>query len=116
MKVNLHLIILLCTPLWMSGQDFGAISQNNLSGIYATLTNPANAAGGIDRISFNLIGVSVGINNNALRSDVDYDLLRIKSKQPFLIELGSLDRMSVGAPRKWVKKPVIYAEVDALQL
>lgn len=116
MKVNFCLTILLCTPLWSSAQDFGAISQNNLSGIYATLTNPANAVGGIDRVSFNLIGVSVGINNNTLRSDIDYDLLRIKSKQPFMIELGSLDRMSFGAPRKWVRKPVIYAEVDALQL
>ncbi|MDC0104952.1 hypothetical protein OAJ52_03135 [Bacteroidia bacterium] len=40
MKINLHLTILLCTPLWMSAQDFGAISQNNLSGIYAMLSNP----------------------------------------------------------------------------
>lgn|GEM_PF-1132476 len=116
MRASLYITLFFCTSLWVTAQDFGAISQNNLSGIYSTLTNAANAVGGIDRFSFNLIGVSVGVKNNAIRSDIDYDLLRIKSKQPFLLELGSLDRVSMGVPRKWVRKPVIYAEVDALQL
>lgn len=116
MKIKLTITILCCAPLLLSGQDFGSIAQNNLSGVYATLTNPANAAGGIDRFSFNLIGVSANVNNNALRTDLEYDLLRVVGRRPLRLEPGSVEKVAVQAPRNLVRKPVIYAEVDALQV
>ena len=97
-------------------QGVKTISPNNLSGIYGTLANPASAAGGIDRFSFNLMGVGVGLGNNALKSDLDYDLVRIVGNRPLRLEQGSLDNATVRATRKFVIKPIIYAEIDALQL
>lgn len=116
MKTKLILTILICAPLLVSAQDFGGISQNNLSGIYSTLLNPANAAGGIDKFSFNVLGVSASAYNNSIRTDLDYDLLRIVGRRPLRLEPGSLDRIAVTAPRKKVRKPIVYAEADALQL
>lgn len=116
MTYKTSLTFLLFCPLLLAAQGTRTLSQNNLSGIYGTLSNPANAAGGIDRFSFNLIGVGVTVNNNALRTDLDYDLVRVVGKRPLRLEAGSLDRANVTAPRKFVIKPMIYAEVDALQL
>ncbi len=116
MIAKLTITLLLCAPIVVGAQDFGSIAQNNLSGIYSTLINPANAAGGIDRFSFNLVGVSANVNNNALRTDLDYDLLKVVGRRPLRLRPGSLDKVAVQAPRKWVHKPVVYAEVDALQV
>ncbi|PCJ66844.1 MAG: hypothetical protein COA58_05170 [Bacteroidetes bacterium] len=116
-KTILYTAVLISwTNIQTRAQTFTPISQNNLSGIYATISNPALAVGGIDKFSFNLVGAGVGIQNNALRSDLDYELVRVVSKRPFTLEPGSLDNIGVEVHRKQVLKPRIYANADALQL
>lgn len=115
MKLCMLFLIFTFTSLAAVAQGLRPISQNNLSGIYGTLSNPANAAGGIDRFSFNLLGISADINNNALRTDLDYDLVRVVDRSPLQLEQGSLESFEVDAARKWVRKPVIAAQVDVLQ-
>ncbi len=110
------LLVTLFLPLLGQAQGLKSLDPSNLSGIYGTLANPANAVGGIDRYSFNLVGVSVRANTNALRTDLEYDLLRIVGRRPIRLEQGSLEHASVKTPRKVVLKPLVYAELDALQL
>jgi len=115
MTLKMNLILFLSFPLVASAQGIKTIANNNLSGVYGTIANPANAAGGIDRFSFNLMGVGVAVNNNALRSDLDYTVLKIVGRRPLRLEPGNLEKATVTTPRKLVYKPVIYSEIDALQ-
>ena len=82
------LLVTLFLPLLGQAQGLKSLAPSNLSGIYGTLANPANAVGGIDRYSFNLVGVSVRANTNALRTDLEYDLLRIVGRRPIRLEQG----------------------------
>lgn len=56
-------------------------SNTNRNGIYSVLTNPANAAGSTDWLSINLIGAGIGMESNAVRSQLRYSLFQMATLQ-----------------------------------
>ena len=116
MKKWIGTYVLLAVSCLCSAQNLHTISQTNLSGIYAPLANPANAVGGIHRASFSALGVGVSLRNNALRSYLDYELIRFGDYGPWRMEVGSLDSATFTLPRSYVKNPRINAQVDVLQI
>ena len=116
MKKGIGTYVLLAVSCLCSAQNLHTIAQTNLSGIYAPIANPANAVGGIHRASFSVLGVGVSLRNNALRSYLEYELIRFGDYGPWRMEVGSLDSATFTLPRSYVKNPRINAQVDVLQI
>ena len=97
-------------------QSLSSISQNNLSGIYQNLQNPAEAVGGIDWLSINLIGVGTQVNNNVFRSNLEHSIGEIALLIPYFKDEAEFKPPYYSTPRKNVRFPNAYANADALQL
>lgn len=80
-----NLILLSCffLPATLFAQNLNTYSyaNTNRNGIYSILTNPANAAGSTDWLSINLIGAGIGMESNAVRSQLNYSLFQMATFQ-----------------------------------
>ncbi len=64
------LLILIQFPLL--SQHFNTFSTHNSSGIYGAMLNPAYATYGTDWLSINFLGAGVGMENNFIRTSLNY--------------------------------------------
>lgn len=71
-------------PAALTAQNLNTYSYGNTNrnGIYGILTNPANAAGSTDWLSVNLIGGGIGLESNAIRTQLRYSLFQMATMQP----------------------------------
>ena len=99
----------------ISAQSLNAISHSNLSGTYGSLSNPAFAAGSIDRLSINVAGFGVNIQNNTLRSDLRFSMIELLSFKSPRNDEAEFQAPYFSIPRKSVINPNAYVNLDALQ-
>jgi hypothetical protein len=97
------------------GQSLNAVSHSNTCGIYATLVNPASAAGGIDKLNVNLAGFGVTAHNNVLRSDLRFSMMELASFKAPRRDQSEFRSPYVTSPRRRIWRPNLFVNPDAVQ-
>jgi hypothetical protein len=107
-----------CLYLVLAGysQVFQSISNANNGGIYKTLYNPADGAGSHSRLSINLLGAGIEINNNVFRSTLKYSLIEIAALKPLRAKEGEFISPYFDLPRESIRFPNASVNVDVLKL
>ena len=73
---TLFLIILIYTSFNSYAQQYNGLKHSNYGGVHSIIDNPANAADSRHRISVNLGGIGLDLQNNRLQWDAPYSLIQ----------------------------------------
>jgi len=88
-RIPLLLLSICCAIGVSQAQSLNSFGLSNESGIYSVFANPASGASSLNRFSINLSSASFGLENNFLRSQLNYSVLDLITLKQYR-EGGSL--------------------------